>query len=160
MAAQRGVYTVSFFGSSFTNANGDYDFFELTPVDDRPIEIVALFLSVKTEVGDAQDEMLDVTIVSDNATSGNGTLTTPRPLDPRDGAAGFTAEVVGSTTASTGTEILLHADTFNVRAGLQLILPEIMRPKVDQADVMLCVRLETALADDATLSGTVYVREL
>jgi len=160
MAAQRGVYTVAFFAGAFTTANGDYDFFELTPVDDRPIEIVAVYLGVKTEVGDAQDEMIDVTIVTDNATTGNGATTTPRPLDPRDGAAGFTAESVASTTATTGTEVLLHADTFNVRAGWQIIFPEFMRPKADQADVMLCIRLETALADDATISGTVYVREL
>lgn len=160
MAAQRGTYTVAFFGASFTTANGDYDFFELTPADDRPIEIVAVYLGVKTEVGDAQDEMLDVTIVSDNATTGNGAATTPRQLDSRDGAAGFTAESVASTTATTGTEVLLHADTFNVRAGWQIIFPETMRPKIDQADTMLCIRLETALADDATISGTVYVREL
>jgi hypothetical protein len=39
------------------------------------------------------------------------------------------------------------------------ILPELMRPKTQGAD-LLCIRLLTALNDDATLSGTVYVREL
>ena len=158
--AQRGLYTVSFAASSFTNANGDYDFFELTPVDDRPIEVVAIFIGNKSEVGDAQDEMVEWSIVTDNVTTGNGTSTTPRPLDPRDGAAGFTAEAVASTPASTGTEIFVHQDTFNIRTGLQLILPELMRPKVDQADVMLCIRMEQGLADDASIAGTVYVREL
>lgn len=160
MAAQRGMYTVSFDQQAFTTANGDYDFFELTPADDRPIEIVAVFIGNKSEVGDAQDEMVAYSIVTDNATTGNGAATTPRPLDPRDGAAGFTAESVASTTATTGTEIVLLADTFNIRSGLQLILPEAMRPKVDQADTMLCIRMETGLADDATISGTVWVREL
>lgn len=156
----RGVYSVSFASSSFTNANGDYDFFELTPADDRPIEIVAIFIGNKSEIGDAQEEFVEWSIVSDNATSGNGTSTTPRPLDPRDAAAGFTAETVASTPASTGTEIFLHQDTFNIRTGLQVIFPPEMRPKVDQADTMLCVRMEQGLADDANIAGVVYVKEL
>lgn len=160
MAAQRGTYTVSFLEQSFTTANGDYDFFELTPVDDRPIEIVGIFIGNKSEIGDAQEEFVSWTIVTDNATTGNGTAATPRPLDPRDVAAGFTAETVASTTASTGTEIQVWADTFNIRSGLGLILPESIRPKADQADTMLCIRMETGLADDATISGTVLVREL
>lgn len=154
------MYTVAFQGQSFTTANGDYDFFELTPADDRPIELAGLFLSVKTEVGDAQEEMIDWLVVSDNATSGNGAATTPRPVDQRDTGAGFTAETVASTPASTGTAISLHADNFNVRVGLQLFWPQGYRFRVDQADVMLCVRLSTALADDATISGTAYVCEV
>lgn len=160
MAAQRGVYTVSFDQQTIAAASGDYDLFELVPADDRPIELVALFLGNKSEVGDAQDEMLAITILSDLTTSSNGTSTTPRPLDSRDGSAGFTAETVGSTVATTGTAITLHVDTFNVRGGYQLILPEIMRPKVDQGDTAMYVRLTTAAADDLTLSGTAYIREL
>ena len=160
MAAQRGVYTVSFDQQAIASASGDYDLFELVPADDRPIELVALFISNKSEVGDAQDEMVAYAIVRGNTTSSNGTATTPRPLDPRDGAAGFSAETVGSTVATAGTPITVHSDTFNIRAGLQLILPEFMRPKVDQADTAMYIRMTTALADDATFSGTAYVREL
>ena len=156
----RGIYTVSFDQQSFTAANGDYDFFELTPADDKPLEIVAIFIGNKTEVGDAQEEMVAWSVVRGNATTGNGTSTTPRPLDPSDGAASFTAETVASTPASTGSPVNLHVDTFNIRTGLQIIFPPDMRPKVSQADTLLCVRLLTALADDATLSGTLYVREL
>jgi len=160
VGAQRGVYTVIFDQQSFASASGDYDFFELTPADDRPIELVALWISQKSEVGDAQDEQIAWSVVTDNASSGNGTSTTPRPLDSRDQAAGFTAETVGSTPASSGTAITLIADCFNVRAGLHEIFPENMRPKVDQGDTMMCVRLLTALADDITFSGTAWVREL
>lgn len=160
MAAQRGTYTVVFDQQTIAAASGDYDLFEIVPVDDRPVELVALFLGNKSEVGDAQDEMLAYAIITDNTTTSNGTATTPRPLDPRDGAAGFTAETVGSTIASGGTAITAHADTFNVRGGLQLILPEMMRPKVDQGDTALYVRLTAAVADDLTLSGTAYLREL
>lgn len=156
----RGVYTVRFRESSFTAANGDYDFFEFTPADDRPIELVALLIAIKSELGEAQEEQISYGVVTDNTTSGNGSSTTPNPVDPRDASAGFTAETVASTPASTGTAVELISDTFNVRSGLQLVLPELMRPKADQADTMMCVRLFTALADDATISGTAWLREL
>ncbi len=158
----KGVYSVSFADTAFTNANGDYDFFELTPADDKPIEIVALFLDCtsNTDAGDAQEEFIKWSIVSDNATSGNGTSTTPRPTASSDQAAGFTAETVGSTTASTGTEIFIHQDGFNSRAGLQIIFPPEIRAQVNQGDTMLCVRLESAVADDTAFAGTVYVKEL
>jgi hypothetical protein len=155
----RGPYTVTFREQSFTTANADYDFFELTPADDRPIVLIGLLLAVKSEVGDAQEEQISYGLVSDNATTGNGTSATPRPTDSRDAAAGFTAETVASTPASAGTAVELMNDTFNVRSGLQLWLPDEYRIKIDQADVMLCVRLWTALADDATISGTAWVLE-
>ncbi len=160
MAAQRGVYTVIFDQQTIAAASGDYDLFELVPADDKPIEIVAISLGNKSEVGDAQDEELAISIVRGNTTSSNGTSTTPQPLDPSDGAASFTAETVGATVATAGTSVTLVADTFNVRAGWPLVLPEAMRPKVSQANTAMYVRLTTAVADDLTLSGTLWVREL
>lgn len=160
MAAQRGVYTIVFDQQTIAAASGDYDLFEIVPADDKPLEIVAILLSNKSEVGDAQDEMLAYAIVRGNTTSSNGTSTTPQPLDPSDGAASFTAETVGSTPATAGTSVTLIADNFPVRAGLNLVFPEIMRPKVSQANTGMYVRLTTAVADDLTLSGTLWVREL
>jgi len=156
----RGVYSVSFDQQTIAAASGDYDLFEIVPADDKPVEIVALSLGNKSEVGDAQDEMLAYSIVRGNTTSSNGTATTPQLLDPSDPAASFGAETVGSTPATAGTSVTLIADTFNVRAGLMLVLPPEMRPKVSQANTGLYVRLTTAVADDLTLSGTLWVREL
>ena len=155
----RGVYTVSFDQQTIAAASGDYDFFELDPAADKPIEIVAIFIGNKSEVKDAEEEMVAWSVVRGNTTTGNGASTTPRALDPSDGAASFAAETVASTPASAGTAVNLHVDTFNIRTGLQLIFPPDMRPKSAGAD-LLCVRLLTALADDATMSGTLYVREL
>jgi hypothetical protein len=155
----RGVYTVTFDQQTVASASGDYDFFELDAAAEKPIEIVAIELANKSEVGDAAEEMVAYSIVRGNTTTGNGTSTTPRALDPSDGAASFVAEVVSSTPASSGTPLTLVASTFNIRAGLQVIYPPEMRPKTAGAD-LLCVRLLTALADDATISGTVWVREL
>jgi hypothetical protein len=156
----RGVYTVSFDQQTIAAASGDYDLFEIVPADDKPVEIVALSLGNKSEVGDAQDEMLAYSIVRGNTTSSNGTATTPQLLDPSDPAASFTAETVGSTPATAGTSVTLLSDTFNVRAGLMLVLPAEMRPKVSQANTGMYVRLTTAVVDDLTLSGTLWVREL
>lgn len=161
----RGVYTVAFAEQTIAAASGDYDLFELDPAADKPIEIVGLFLGNKSEVKDAEEEMVSWSIEyfsGGTFTSSNGTSTTPRPTDPSDGAASFAAETVGATVASTtGTQVSRHIDTFNIRTGLQLIFPPDMRHKCDgAANSALTVRLRTALADDATLSGTLYVREL
>jgi hypothetical protein len=156
----RGPYTVSFDQQTIAAASGDYDLFELTPADDKPLAIVALNLANKSEITDAQDEMIAYSIVRGNTTTSNGTTTTPRPLDGADAAASFTAKTVGSTPATAGTPVTLISDTFNVRSGLSLVLPEIMRPIVRQTETMMCVRLTTAVADDLTLSGTLWVVEL
>lgn len=155
----RGVYTVSFDQQTIAAASGDYDFIELDAAAEKPIEIVAVDISNKSEIGDAQEEMVAYSIVRGNTTTGNGSATTARPLDASDGAASFSAKTVSSTPASVGTAVNLLVGTFNIRAGLQYIFPPEMRPKTQGAD-LLCVRLLTALADDATLSGTVWVREL
>jgi hypothetical protein len=156
----RGVYTVSFAAQTIASASGDYDFFELTPVTNKAIEIVALSLGNKSEVGDAQDEMVEYAIIRGNATTGNGSSTTPRPTESADGASSFSAKTVGSTPASAGTAVTLLADTFNIRAGLWLVFPEILRLRASAADGLLCVRLTTGLADDATFSGTLWAREI
>jgi hypothetical protein len=156
-----GVYTVVFQATTVAAASGDVDFFELTAADDEPIEIVALKLANKSEVGDAMEEMVEYAIVRGNATPGTGgTAPTPQPTDPKDEAASFTARVLDTVPASAGTAVTCVSDTFNIRAGLTEIFPEVMRVKTDQGAGILAVRLITALADDATMSGTCWVRQL
>lgn len=155
----RGVYTVAFDQQAFTSALGDYDFFEIIPAANKPLEIVAISIGNKSEVGDAQDEMVAYSIVRGNTTTGNGSSTTPGLTDSDDPAASFTAKTVSSTPAVTAG-VLLLADTFNIRAGLNLVFPELMRFRVSAADTRMCVRLTTALADDAVFSGTLWVREI
>lgn len=161
----RGVYTVVFDQQTIAAASGDYDFFELRAATDKPIELVGLFIGNKSEIGDAQEEMVAWSVekfAGGTFTSGNGTATTPRPTDPSDGAATFTGETVGATIATTtGTKTQHHIDTFNIRVGLQFIFPPDMRQKIDGgAQSAMVVRMLTALADDATISGTAYCREL
>lgn len=157
----RGVYTVSFDQQTIAASSGDYDFFEFTPADDKAIELVGLKLGNKSEITDAQEEMVAYAIMRGHATSGSGGgAPTPQKTDSSDGNASFTAETCNSAIASAGTNVTLVADTFNIRGGLNEIYPEAMRIKCTQADGLLVVRLTTALTDDATFSGTAWIREL
>lgn len=155
----RGPYTVAFDQQTIASASGDYDLFELAPATQKPIAIMGWDLMVKSELGEAQEEQLAISIVRGNTTTGNGTSTTPRPLDDADAAASFTAKTAGSTPATAGTAVTLYASGFNVRAGGVIMLPEIMRPICRNGSGFLCVRLTTAAADDLTLSGTLWVLE-
>jgi hypothetical protein len=151
------IYYVTFENQSFTNANGDYDFVELTPADEGGIEIVGFELQCfETDA----EEYLRVQWFSDNATSGNGSAATPRPQNPLvTSTAVFAAETVASTPASTGTAIGLPTHYVAAKGGTQgpIWYPDGCGPRVTQSDTMLCLRLAAAVADDAVFSGTFYV---
>lgn len=155
MASGR-IYTVPISAVAFTV---QVDAFELTPADDKPVEIVGLMLGQSTDFGDAQDEQLTITIIRGFTASGSGGSTpTPGPVDQNDTAAGFTAETMNTTVATTGTSVKLHEDVFNVRAGYANWWPIGTEPKASQANTTLLVRISVP-ADSLTLSGTLYVRE-
>lgn len=161
----RGVYTSSFFEQTIAAASGDYDLFEIDPAADKPVEIVAIFIANKSEIGDAQEEMVSYSVTrmtGGTFTSGNGTASTPVKTASQDPAASGAFETVGATVATTtGTTEHVHQDTFNIRTGLQLIFPPDMRPEcVGAANEAMLIRMRTALADDATFSGTLYFREM
>lgn len=150
------MYTVAF---SAVTVSAAEDLFEITPADDKPVKLRGLFIGQSSDAGDAQDEMLQVSIIRGHTTSGSGGSTpTPRPLSSIDVAAGFAAEANNTTIASAGTTHTLHTDTFNVRAGYQLWFPPECCPMASQADVTIVVRV-TAPADSLTMSGTLYVEE-
>lgn len=153
------TYTVQFDNVSCTAAQ---DLFEITPADDKPVQIVGLFLSQTgvADIGDAAEELLPIQIIRGFTTSGSaGSAPTPAVLNHIDTAAGFTAEVNNTTVATTGTTVTLHSDNFNVRVGYQNWWPEGCEPTASQANTTIVVRLTRAPADAITLSGTLYVRE-
>lgn len=155
--AQNRIYTVSFLAVA---VSVQVDLFELTPADDKPLEVLALFVGQSSDAGDAQAELLAYSVIRGFTTSGSGgTATTPRPVSRSDTAAGFSAETCNTTLATTGTTNQLHADTFHVASGEKLILSEGMEWSASQADTSLVIRLQAAPADSLTMSGTVYVRE-
>lgn len=133
------------------------DLFELTP--GLAVEIVGIELGQSSDAADAQDELLQISIIRGHATSGSGgSSATPVPMSPGD-SAGFGAEVNNTTVASAGTAVVLHTGCWNVRAGYINWFPEGCRPRAGAAQTSLVVR-QTAPADAITMSGTLYVREL
>ena len=151
------VYTVQFENVAVTAAQ---DFFEITPADDKPVQILGLFLSQNSEIGDAQEEFMRVQIIRGYTTGGSGGMApTPIPLDPADAAAGFTAEVNNTTVASAGTAVVLHSETFNERVGMATWWPPECTPRAHQGNTTLVVRLLAAPADSVSMSGTLYVQE-
>lgn len=137
------------------------DFFEIAPADDIPCVIHACYLSQVTDVGDSNEEMLRVAIIRGNATSGSGGGTANEvPLDSGDAAASYVGEINNTTEASTGTEVVLHAETFNIRTGWVYIPTPECRPRVDQGDGLMVVRLLVAPGTSINMSGTLIVEEI
>lgn len=156
------IYTVVFQGT-VTNAGGDTDWFELTPADDKPIKLRGLKIGQLSEVGDTAEEGLRISIIRLPATvtSGNGTAATPAPMDSADTAAGFAAEVNGTTVATTsGTAVILEELAWNIRnSPFETWWPDAaFAPKVKQGEALV-IRQQTTLTDDMTACFTVYVEE-
>lgn len=150
------TYAVTFSAVAVSAAQ---DLFEITPADDKPVEIVGIELGQSSDSADAQDEQLQISIIRGHTTSGSGgSAPTPTPLNPNAAAAGFTAEVNNTTIASAGTTTTLQTGCWNVRAGYINWFPPEARPTASQANTTLVVR-QTAPADSLTLSGTLYVKE-
>jgi hypothetical protein len=155
------MYTISFFEQAITAANADYDLFQLDSAADKPIRIAQIDVFNKSEIGDAQEEMVSMTIVRGNTTVGSGGASaTPRPINFADAAAGFTARTADSVISTAGTAVTLYSGGFNIRAGWSIIWPETLRPSTVDGAGFLCVRMATALADDAIFSGTMWVEEM
>lgn len=151
------MYSVSFTATAVTVAA---DLFEITPADDKPCVVHAIYLGQTTELGDTAEEQLGLTLVRGHTTSGSGgSSATPRPRNPSDAAAGFAAEVVNTTAASVGTTVTLHADSWNVRGPYQLIFTPETRPIVTQGNTTLVLRMTGAPADSVSITGTMYVEE-
>lgn len=141
-------------------ATTQVDFFELVAPATKVLELLELHLSQTTEVGDTQEEGLQVLIKSGQSTSGSGGSTnTPIPRHLGDAASGATGESMNTTKASTGTIVTHEAFGWNVRAPFMRIwLPEttIIIPPSGR----LTVELATTPADSITFNGNLIFREV
>lgn len=156
------IYTVSF-SATVTSAGGDTDWFEILPADDKPVKLRGLLISQISEVADAAEEGLRFSIMRLPATvtGGNGTATTPIPMDSADVAAGAACEVNGATVATTsGAAVTLVEFGWNNRnSPYEMWFPdERFAPKVKQGEGLF-LRQQTTLADDMTAQGTIWIEE-
>lgn len=155
------MYTISFTATAVTTS---LDLFEITPADDKPCVLHALYVGQTTELGDAAEEQLEWTIRRGGTamTSGSGGVAAANGigLDPSYATSGFTYEARNTTLATFTAGTIVHDDTFNVRVGIQYIPTPEMRPSVSQANGGMVCRLEAAPADSITFAATAYIEEL
>jgi hypothetical protein len=156
------IYTVPF-TSTITNAGGNSDLWIFEPADDKPIKLRGLRFGQISEVADAAEEGVQISIIrmAATVTNGNGTSVTPVPLDSADAAAGFTSESNGATVATTsGATTILDYIAWNIRSSpYETWFPDAaFAPKAKQGEALI-VRLDTTVADDITFAGTAWIEE-
>ena len=137
------------------------DIFEILPGDDKPVFLDELCIWQTSDFGDAQDEILQIQIITGYTTSGSGGASaTVAKLNANDAAASFTAECRNTIPATTGTANIVHADGWNVRS------PYIWTPNnpawipYGTQAAPLYVRLPVAPADSLTMNASIKVREI
>ena len=152
------IYTIDIAPTALTVAA---DLVEITPADDKPVVVHGFELLQTTDLGDAQEEVIGLTWVRGNSTSGSGgSAPTPTPVNPSNSAAGLTAETCNTTQASTGTTANLQRHGWNIRVPMAVIYPPEDRPIVSQGQTRMCLRMAAAPADSITVSGCITVEEL
>ena len=158
-------YTVTFKATNIPATNA-FDFFEISPADDKPVIFhgVKLGQSGTADFGDAQEEGVPIQIIRLGATvtSGSGGSTpTPRLVSATGTAAGFTTEA-GNTTVATTSGTLEELDSFswNVRMlEAQIMVPEFRYEFVQ--GTALIVRASVGPNDAiATATATLYLEEV
>lgn len=150
------MYTAQFNGQAETTTQ---DAFELVAPADAVLVVHSLELSQSTEVADAAEEMLTVTLKSGQTTSGSGgATTTPVPVNFGDAASGATCETNNTTQASAGTIVTHSAWDWNIRGELIKIWTPETRPVVSPSRRMT-VDI-SAPADSVTFSGTLTFEEI
>lgn len=158
------IYTVPYTGT-LTAAGGDSDLVEIQAGDDRPCRLRGWIIGQTSEVGDAAEENIRLSVIRLPATltSGSGgTPVTPVPLDAADAAAGFTAECNNTTVATTSsTAVTLMELAWNERATpFEFWFPDERFCPVAKQGEGLVVRNQTTIADDLTIAMVFFVEEL
>ena len=160
------MYAVPLSGT-ITNAGGNTDLFSLQPADDKPIRLRGFTLGNVSEVGDAAEEALRVTVSYLPSTftvgSGGNAVTAVAPIDDNAGTVwGFTARTNDTTVATTSSTLVVKDEfAWNIRnSPYERWYPdERFCPAATQTHGIV-VRLETTPADDFTFSGVAFVEEL
>ena len=133
------------------------DLFEVVAAADSVVVVHGLIISQSTDAGDTESEQLNVLIHRGSTSGSGGTTVTPAPMNLGDAAFGGTVEANNTTQATEGT--ILHAEAFNVMAGLAIWWTPETRPVISPSG-RLIVELQTTPADSLTMSGTIYLEEI
>jgi hypothetical protein len=103
-------------GATAASPTAAFDAIELVEPGTGLLRIWRVRLWQTTDIQDAAEEILRTEWVRGNATSGSGGQTTViTPLNSFDPAATFTAELLNTTVASTGSPVSLAVGGWNIR---------------------------------------------
>lgn len=160
------LYRVPFTGT-LTNSGGDSDLLSIQPATNKPCRLVGWIFGQTTELGDAAEESLRITVRHMTATvtiGSGGSAVTPvanRPGTGQEAAAGFTARCNDTTVATTnGTSTIMEELAWNIRnTPWERWIPEEQRPYAINGEVLI-VRMESTPTDDITGTITFLVEEV
>ncbi len=138
------------------------DLFEIVSAASAMVELLSVHLSQETEVADAAEEMLTISVEGHSGaiTSGSGGSTPAVvPTHLGDAAAVAIVEANNTTEISGGTKVTHAIHNWNIRVPLDIIwIPE-TRIWISPTDA-LTVTLLTVPADAITMGGAIYFREV
>ena len=133
------------------------DLFELVAPADLSVLIHGFVFSQSSDAGDSASEQLNVLVHRASASGSGGSTPTPAPMHISTTASTVTVEANNTSQGTEGT--ILYAECFNVMAGLQVWFPPECRPCISPSGRVV-IELQTAPADELTMSGTVFFEEI
>ena len=159
------IYTVPFNGT-VTAAGTDTDLWSMQPASNKPVKLRGFTLGQISEVADAQEEGLRITVKRMPATwtvgSGGNSVTAAAPINSSaDTTWSFTARTNDTTVGTTsGTAQVLDEFGWNERNTPyehwypdERFCPECINGQA------IVIRMETTPADDLTFSGVAWFEE-
>ena len=152
------VFTAPFSAAALTtNAQ---DLFCLTAGSSSRVVIREIRIGQYTEFGDAQSELLSLTMLVGSTAPSSGTAITPRNVAGHSGAPSAASSVLGPSTtlASTASAVERFADVWNVAAGF-LYAPLPPERLILEPSQRLALRM-TAPNDAMTMNGTLVFQEI
>lgn len=135
------------------------DLLEILCASGKMVRLLELHLSQSTEVGDAQEEGLDIRIKTGATVTGSGGSTvTAIPQELGDAAFAGTCKANNTTPAGTGTIVTHAPENWNIRIGFDRYYPP--EAQIAIGANRLCVSLLTTPADSITMSGYAVIEEI
>lgn len=159
------LYYIKNAATDITAANGNVDWLEIAPADDKPVMLWGWKFSQKDQLGDAEEleVLFRVLRMTATVTSGSSGITPsvngPSEITP---AQGFTAEGFNATVATTsGSTRELDEFYWNLRGSpYEFWYPDAkFCPIVKQGEALL-IRQDDTLPNTIKCAATFYVEEL
>lgn len=152
--AQPRIYTASFSAVAVTTAT---DLFEITCAADRPIEIMGWTIFQTTDLGDAAEEVVDLSVQRAVTAGSGGSSATIVDYGGRGESTSDATVNRTVSTAHTGGTVQFRKG-WNIRIPEEFWLPPELYCYVDAATDPVTLTI-TAPADSITVSGSIFWRE-